>query len=56
MFKAILRKIAAECSKNLLDMDLWVAFVKSGYTMRGYIPNLRDVEMEKRFIRKPVKK
>lgn len=52
-FMVLVHEIAVECEANVLDSELWLAFLRSGYLLGGYIPRLRDADLEKGSIRRP---
>lgn len=49
----IVRNVSVVCSRNVLDTEMWLAFVKSGYTTEYYVPTRKDAYLEK-FIEEPV--
>lgn len=44
---ALVRVISGDWGRNVLDTDLRLMFVKSGYLMRGHFPTIRDVDLKK---------
>lgn len=51
--KALVHEIGKEGKAKIPDSEVRLTFLKSGYILRGYIPTLRDAELEKRCIREP---
>lgn len=46
IFLAFVREIAAERIRRVPDTEVWLAFVKSAYLMRGYIPSMREAGLD----------
>lgn len=50
-----LPKKDVQCSQTVLDTVVPLAFLKSGYIMRGYTPMMRGVDLEVIFIKELTK-
>lgn len=52
---ALVCKVAAKCGVNASNRKVRLKVLKSGYLMEEYIPTIRSADVERGFIREPVK-
>lgn len=50
-FVGLVYEIAAGNSASAPDPDVWLAFAKSAYMLRGFIPIMKDKDLENVFIK-----